>query len=151
MHHYRSKIIGALFCLSLGTLSGLSMGYADLTWYHQLHKPSFNPPGWIFGPVWTTLYIMMGIVLGDLWNDRASSKKVLWIFAVQMILNVLWSPLFFYMHRIDLALYDIILLWIFIGSLIANITKWSSKLFLVPYFLWVSFACVLNVSLYVMN
>jgi benzodiazapine receptor len=149
---YRSEILGVLLCLTLGLLSGYSVQVGDMTWYASLIKPSFNPPNWIFAPVWSALYIMMGIVLGRLWNEK--SQMLLLVFATQFILNLLWSPLFFYYHRIDLALYDIGLLWLCLAIFMA--LAWRSHyrtilLLFTPYLLWVSFAGVLNLSIFRLN
>lgn len=148
----QSEIIGVLLCLTLGILSGYSVQVGDMTWYASLTKPSFNPPNWIFGPVWSALYIMMGVVLGRLWNEK--NQMLLFVFVSQFIFNLLWSPLFFYYHRIDLALYDIGLLWL---SLVCfMVLAWRSHyrtifLLFMPYLLWVSFAGILNLSIYWLN
>lgn len=149
---YQSAIIGVLLCLTLGILSGYSVQVGDMTWYASLIKPNFNPPNWIFGPVWSALYIMMGTVLGRLWNEK--NQILLFLFVSQFIFNLLWSPLFFYYHRIDLALYDISLLWL--SLVIFMVMAWRTHcrtifLLFTPYLLWVSFAGVLNLSIYRLN
>lgn len=125
------------------------------TWYATLNKPSFAPPNWVFAPVWTTLYILMGVALylGLSGKGKGERKKAVRIFALQLILNVLWSLLFFGMRNPTLALIDIVALWIAIFLTIksfSKINKWAGYL-LVPYFLWVSFASFLNLFIVILN
>jgi tryptophan-rich sensory protein len=125
-------------------------------WYAGLAKPSFNPPNWIFGPVWTLLYAMMGLAAYLLYEKgfkRPEVKKALAVFAAQLVMNTLWSIVFFGAHRILGAAVVIVLLWAMILATILlfhRISKAAAYL-LVPYILWVSFATVLNASLYVLN
>lgn len=123
------------------------------TWYLKLKKPSFNPPGWIFGPVWSLLYLMMGISLYLIWTSGKNIKLPVTIFAIQLILNLAWSILFFGMKNPLAAFIDIILLWISILATIIifyGISPTASYL-LIPYFLWVSFAALLNYKIYALN
>lgn len=146
---YRPEITGAFFCVTAGCAVGYLSHSGDNSWYHELHKPSFNPPSWVFSPVWTLLYIMIGISLGKLWRNRSKNMYALLLFAGQMIFNLAWSPLFFGMHRIDLALYDILALWTTILLLlIATRHQKTVCALLIPYFGWVSFAVVLNNAIY---
>ena len=125
-------------------------------WYAGLAKPSFNPPNWIFGPVWTLLYALMGLAAYLVYEKgfkRPEVKKALAVFAAQLVLNTLWSIVFFGAHRILGAAVVIVLLGAMILATILlfhRISKAASYL-LVPYIFWVSFATVLNVSLYVLN
>jgi benzodiazapine receptor len=150
----QSQIVPMLLCLFLGMLSGYISNGGISHWYLNLEKPSFNPPGWVFGPVWTILYLMMGFVLAKLLENRAKYKSLLIIFAVQMIYNLIWSPLFFRFQRVDLALIDIVLLWssiaLFIYVAFLSKERILAILF-VPYLLWVSFASILNFSIYYLN
>ena len=151
---FKSQIIGLVICLFLGMISGYLSRGADSVWYINLNKPSFNPPKWIFGPVWTILYIMMGIALGKIWDNRNNDKPLLILFILQLIFNLSWSPIFFYFQRIDFALYDIILLWmnLFFIILISLFRKAKIiTILMVPYFLWVSFALILNLRMYQLN
>jgi benzodiazapine receptor len=125
-------------------------------WYAGLNKPPFNPPDWIFGPVWTTLYIMMGISAFLVWRKGLDDKVVriaLACFIIQLLLNAIWTPLFFGLQSPLLGLIDIVLLLntiivtIFVFSKISR----SAALLLIPYLAWVSFATVLNASLYFLN
>lgn len=149
---YRFELIGIILCLGLGWLSGYIAQAGNSIWYDDLSKPSFNPPNWIFGPVWTVLYIMMGIVLGKLWRHRLENKLILLIFFVQLAFNLLWSILFFYFQRIDLALYDLCLLWLSL-MLFMVLARKKCLVFLLflPYTIWVSFALLLNFSIYYLN
>lgn len=124
-------------------------------WYEALRKPSWNPPGWLFGPVWTVLYAMMAVAAWLVWRQGGWGKqrKPLLIFLAQLGLNALWSPLFFGMHRPGLAFAEIILLWL---AIVATITVFrhvnrTAMLLLVPYLAWVSFAAVLNFTLWRLN
>ena len=116
-------------------------------WYQTLIKPSFNPPNWIFAPVWTTLFIMMGTAAGLIW-DRAHKQSgiALVIFSLQLALNLLWSILFFGYHSPFLAFIEIIFLWLAILATILSFWKISKTagILLLPYICWVSFAMFLN-------
>ncbi len=125
------------------------------SWYSQLQKPALNPPNWIFAPVWTVLFIMMGVSLYLIWTapDSASKKTAYLIFAIQLILNVTWSGLFFALQRPLYAGIEIIILWI---AILINILKFYSiskpaGWLLVPYILWVSFASYLNWQIFLLN
>ncbi len=147
-------IVCAIICLTLGTLSGLSTIDAITNWYQFLAKPSFNPPNWIFGPVWTLLYLMMGISLGIIWHSTNNSrKKAMQLFAVQFVLNLGWSFLFFNLHMFGTAYIEIIVMLIaIIFTIFAfyKINKTAAYL-LIPYLCWVTFASFLNLSIWVLN
>lgn len=126
------------------------------TWYKGLIRPDLAPPNWVFGPVWTTLYVLMGIALFLVWRRRGESKGVkvaLVSFAVQLVLNVLWSVIFFGLRSPGLALIEITLLWIAIAVNIAMFSRVSKPAawLLVPYIAWVSFAAYLNSAIWVLN
>ena len=126
------------------------------TWYATLNKPSFSPPNWIFGPVWTTLYLMMGVALYLVWMKGLKNKKVkgaLIVFGVQLLFNFLWSILFFGLHSPLLALINIILL---LYAIVMTIVKFnriskSASYLLLPYLFWASFATILNFSIVILN
>jgi len=146
------EVIGALLCLMLGIFSGYSVNAGHSLWYANLTKPFFNPPSWLFGPVWSLLYVMMGVALGRLWKDKHKNKYLILIFAMQLVFNLSWSPIFFYFEKIGLALLDICFLW---GSLALLMFLARKKLdvfiLFVPYILWVTLAFVLNFKIYQMN
>ena len=124
-------------------------------WYATLVKPSFNPPAWVFGPVWTTLFAMMGVALFLVWkNQTVTSKKMAYrFFFIQLILNVIWSIVFFYHHNPGGALIEIVFLWLAILATIIFFAKISrpAAWLLAPYILWVSFAGFLNYSIWQLN
>ena len=148
-------LICILLPLIIGSLSGLANVGSINTWYAQLNKPSFNPPGYLFGPVWTVLYLLMGISLYLIWksHDGKIWEYALIVFGVQMVLNFAWSFIFFYFRQPGWALADIVALWIFILIMIFVFYKINkvSALIQIPYLLWVSFATVLNASIWSLN
>jgi len=127
------------------------------TWYPTLIKPSFNPPNWVFAPVWSTLFMMMGIAAGLVWNriehDKDAVQAALKFFIIQLALNALWSILFFGLRNPLLAFAEIIVLWLMIYETylkFSKINKVAGYLF-IPYLLWVTFAMVLNGSIWWLN
>lgn len=140
-------------CLVVGGVSGyLTLGGVR-DWFPTLVKPSFNPPNWIFGPVWTLLYIMMGVAAWMVWRQGGDINLALWLFFIQLSLNFLWSLLFFNFHRIDLALIEIAALWISIAATLTAFWQIDLRagLLLVPYLAWVSFASILNAAFWRLN
>ncbi|RRJ93785.1 TspO/MBR family protein [Flavobacterium macacae] len=158
MNKYTRILVLVATCLVVGYFSSLVTQESVNTWFPTINKPSFNPPGWLFAPVWTALYIMMGIAGGLVWHEinsprREEVKKAMLFFAIQLALNALWSYLFFGLKNPLLALIEIFLLWLLIYETYAKfgkINKISGYLF-VPYLLWVSFATVLNASIWWLN
>jgi tryptophan-rich sensory protein len=144
-------------CLGVGALGSLFATGTDLShWYVQLNKPSFNPPNWVFGPVWTVLYVLMGVAAFLVWRRGLGRRDVrlgLWLFAVQLGLNFVWTPLFFGCHRIGTAFVDLVLLWLAILAVITTFHRVSmpAAICLYPYLGWVSFATSLNGSLWRLN
>lgn len=121
-------------------------------WYASLAKPAFNPPNWLFAPVWTVLYVLVGVAGWLVWM-RARSSAVMALWWTQLVLNFLWSPVSFGLHRIGIALVIITLLLLAICGFIALSARrlpWAAVLF-VPYGLWVAFATLLNATLWVLN
>lgn len=156
MRNFLMLLVSILLCLGAGLIGTLFTITAIPTWYAGLIKPSFSPPNYLFGPVWTVLYILMGISLFLIWKHGTRTKKVknaLYLFGIQLALNAIWSPIFFGAKNLLLALLIIVLLWIFILKTIiafAKTDKLASYL-LYPYILWVSFASVLNLSIWLLN
>jgi translocator protein len=144
-------------CLAVGYLSSIVTQSNIKTWYPTIEKPSFNPPNWVFAPVWTLLFIMMGIAAGLIWNkieeNKELVKKGLLFFTIQLLLNALWSFLFFGLHNILLASVEIILLLLIIYEtyLIFKQIDKKASLLLIPYMAWVSFASILTISIYFLN
>ncbi len=148
-------LLSIVLCEGVGILGSIFTIPSITTWYSHLNKPIFNPPNWIFGPVWTTLYLLMGISLFLVLEKKLKIQKnfLLILFSVQLLLNFLWSVMFFAWHLPTLALVDIALLWISITLLIVDFWKFSkiASVILIPYLLWVSFASVLNLWVAILN
>jgi len=126
------------------------------TWYSSLSKPWWSPPNWLFGPIWTTLYVLMGIALFLVWREgihRRDVRFAILIFGVQLVLSLIWSVVFFSLHALFGSFAIVMLLWL---AILANIiafliiSKWAGLL-LVPYIIWVSIASYLNYSVYLLN
>ena len=157
MNKITKILIVVVTCLAIGYFSGTVTRSAITDWYPTLEKPIFNPPNWVFAPVWSMLYIMMGVAAGLVWNridfEKELVKKALILFAIQLALNALWSYLFFGLHNPMLAGLEIIVLWLFIYETylqFSKINKIAGYLF-IPYLAWVSFAAVLNISIWWLN
>ena len=157
MSKYLRIIYCVAICLAVGYLSSNVTQSSISTWYPEIKKPIFNPPSWVFAPVWTMLYIMMGVAAGMVWNKLESNeelvKKGLLFFTVQLLLNALWSYLFFGLNNILLAFLEIILLWLIIYetyNIFKQIDKKASYL-LIPYLAWVGFATILTGTIYFLN
>ena len=147
-------ILSILLPLIIGGISGYFTASNIESWYVNLNKPSFNPPNYLFGPVWTTLYILMGISFFLILNSaKANKNRLIAIYLFQLVLNFLWSFIFFKFHALGIAAIEIILLWFSILYMIImfyKTNKWAA-LINIPYLLWVSFASVLNISIYLLN
>ena len=152
-HHFISGRPGRVFHL-LGERRDAVK--AVKRWYALANKPSFNPPNWIFAPVWTLLYLLMGIALYLVWKSEAAQglkQMAIGLFAIQLVLNFFWSIIFFYAHQPGWAFVEIIVLW----TMILLTILWFGKIsptaawLLVPYISWVSFASVLNFSIWKLN
>ena len=146
-------ILCILLTLLVGGVSGYFTSQSIPNWYVYLNKPSFNPPNYLFGPVWTLLYILMGISFYLVINKPNISWLLVGIFITQIILNFFWSFIFFNAHNLGLALFEIVLLWASILAMIIlfyKTNKWAAILN-IPYLLWVSFATLLNYSIYSLN
>ncbi len=148
-------VTSIILCQLVGFFGSLFTTPAIPTWYATLNKSSFTPPNWIFGPVWISLFILMGISLFFVWRRQGHPKLkiALVFFFIQLTFNILWSIAFFGLKSPLLGLMDIILLWIAILLTIQNFVKVSkfAGILLIPYFLWVSFATLLNFSLWFLN
>jgi len=148
-------VISIVICIGAGLLPS-PITASSMDWYQTLNKPFFNPPNWIFAPVWTVLYLLMGISAFLIWQKGLENKQVrvaLIIFLVQLVLNVVWTPLFFGLKMQLIAFIDILLLWDVILLTIIHFHKLSrpAAMLLIPYLLWVSFAVILNLSIVILN
>lgn len=147
-------IVAVGISVLIGFLSSLFSAPAVSVWYTALVKPVLNPPAWVFGPVWTVLYVLMGISLWLIWkSDSTEKKRALWLFAIQLALNAIWSPVFFGAQSVGNALAVIVLLWaaIVLTILIFKKISKTAAWLLVPYIGWVSFAAYLNFAIWILN
>lgn len=155
----KNNVVLLLLCLviplTVGFLSGMATVESITTWYAGLNKPFFNPPNYLFGPVWTLLYTLMGVSLFLVLREgpHPLRSKAIIIFSVQLALNAAWSFLFFYFQSPGWALIEIGLMWICILYMIFMFgrIKRIAGLLQIPYLLWVSFATLLNAAIYYLN
>lgn len=154
------KWITLVICIALPLLVGFTSGFLTRhesggAWYQALQKPSFNPPSWIFGPVWTCLYILMGVSLYLVFQAIPSTMRTaaLTVFAVQLTLNFFWSLLFFRYHLPGVAAIEIVVLWIAIVAMMLLFFRVQplAAYIQIPYLAWVSFATVLSITIYWLN
>ncbi|WP_370583358.1 TspO/MBR family protein [Pedobacter sp. ASV28] len=160
MRNTKFQVLAFILCLAIplfiGYLGSLLTMESVKTWYTTLNKPSLNPPNWIFAPVWTTIYLLLGISSYRVWTNRKSVGWFHWaviIYFLQLAFNLMWSFLFFYQQQIGFALVEIFLLLMIIianAFIFYRFDKISGWLFL-PYFLWVSFATYLTYSIFILN
>lgn len=150
-------IIALIVCLAVGYSASTVTRPSVETWYPTIVKPVFNPPNWIFMPVWTLLYILMAIAAGLVWDkikeQTEEVKKALLFFIIQLTLNAIWSYLFFGLKNPLLALVEIALLWLMIYETYLKFVKINkiAGYLLIPYMAWVAFAGILNASIWWLN
>jgi benzodiazapine receptor len=139
-------------CMTVAALGGVVTASSVKTWYPTLVKPSWNPPSWVFGPVWTALYLMMATAAWLVWRTGNATRPMA-VFALQLAINLSWSGVFFGLRRPDLALIDIAFLWVAIAATVFVFRRRSrlAAALLVPYLLWVSFATALNAAITHLN
>jgi translocator protein len=148
-------VVALLLPLAVGAIAGRFTAAAIPGWYASLNRPAFSPPNWVFAPVWTALYLLMGISLYLIWQLPPSKarNRALLVFGLQLLLNFAWSFLFFYFKQMGLALVNIVLLWLCIVAMIVlfrRLKPWAAWLN-IPYLLWVTFATVLNAAYCYLN
>jgi translocator protein len=139
-------------CLAVAGLAGFATAQSVVEWYPTLAKPSWTPPSWLFGPVWTVLYVLMGVAAWLVWS-KGQARNALLLFGAQLLLNLAWSFLFFGARSPGLGLIDIVALWLAIAATIfafAQRTR-TAALLLAPYLAWVSFAMALNAKIFLLN
>ena len=158
MKNWSSILMLALFvavCLGVSAAGAWFTSGSVATWFPTLRKPAWNPPGWVFGPVWTLLYLMMATAAWLVWRKAGFSGAAgpLGIFALQLALNAAWSPLFFGLKNPAAGLVDIVALWIAIGATVVSfwLVVPVAGALLLPYWLWVSFATALNFAIWRLN
>lgn len=154
--NYKRLIISLLLPQLAGLIGSLFTVPAITSWYAYIQRPSFSPPNWLFGPVWTILYILMGVSIYLVWqkvDKNKESKEAFKLFWIHLFFNGIWSLIFFGLRNPLLAFIDIIIIWSLIIVLMIKfwkVSRWSTYL-LIPYFLWVSFASVLNLTIWYLN
>lgn len=155
MNKWIKLIACILICQLAGIIGSLFTISSITSWYAKLYKPTFIPPDWLFGPVWLILYTLMGISLYLIWNEKSKSKiKIpLTLFFIQLVLNVLWSIMFFGFQLIFYGLVEIIIMWVYIAQTMFSFYRISRKasLILVPYIAWVTIATLLNYFVWILN
>jgi tryptophan-rich sensory protein len=137
----------------VGGISGIATVSGIKDWYVHLNKPFFNPPNYLFGPVWSLLYLLMGLSLFMILQSSASKKKAIMIFSLQLFLNFWWSFLFFKFQMLGLSMFEIMLMWLSILWMIIEFRKINktAAYLQIPYLLWVTFASLLNASIWYLN
>jgi len=149
-------VVSIVVCQLAGVIGSIFTVSNITSWYIDLSKPILNPPGWVFGPVWITLYFLMGIALFLVWNkglDSPFNRNAFILFIVQLVFNAMWSIVFFGMHQLLISVFVIIILWLLIFVNIVQFGKISkpAAYLLLPYIVWVSFASYLNIAIYILN
>lgn len=156
MKNWQKFFVAVIMCELAGVVGSIFTASAIPTWYASLVRPTFSPPNWIFGPVWITLYFLMGVALFLIWQKGLKDKKNIFAFRFfisHLFINSIWSIIFFGLQNPLWAFFDIILLWFMIAVLIIKFSEIDKRAayLLVPYMLWVSFASVLNFAIFVLN
>lgn len=153
--HVVKLVVALLLPLGIGAIAGIFTSKAIPNWYATLNQPTFNPPNWVFGPVWTTLYILLGISFFIVWKLEANKERnrAILIFLAQLLLNFAWSFFFFYFKMIGVALIDIVALWLMIVVMLVRFYKLKplAMYINIPYLLWVTFAAALNAAYFWLN
>ncbi len=150
---FLSFFLFGLITYSASAIGGIATISFKEPWYSLLVKPSFNPPDWIFAPVWSTLYLMMTIAIWIFWHSKDRNINTVFIYFIHLIINTTWSVVFFVFHKIFFSLIVLIILIILITILILRFKRVNmlSYFLMIPYLLWCCFALILNLSLLVLN
>ncbi|HWA07716.1 MAG TPA: TspO/MBR family protein [Ignavibacteria bacterium] len=156
MPKFLKFVVSIIICQLAGVIGSVFTVNNIASWYLDLNKPLLNPPNWVFGPVWITLYFLMGISLFLVWKKGLNSRfnrNAFILFIIQLVFNASWSIVFFGMHQLLLSVFVIIILWLLIFINIVQFGKISrsAAYLLMPYILWVSFASYLNIAIYILN
>ena len=150
---FLSFILFGLITYSASVIGGLvTVGFKE-PWYSLINKPTFNPPSWVFAPVWTTLYLMMTIAIWLFWHSRNKDMNTIYIYFIHIVFNTTWSIVFFGLHQILLALFILIVLILMIIILILRFKRVNivSYYLMIPYLLWCCYALVLNFNIFLLN
>ncbi len=148
-------VVSVAICLGCAGIGSLLTLPSISTWYKTIRKPRWNPPNWLFGPVWTLLYLCMAVAAWLVWRQSESRSVglALTLFGIQLALNLAWSAFFFHYHQIGAAVVDVVLLWIFILATTLEFAKVApaASWLMVPYLAWVTFASILNATVWSLN
>ena len=154
---FKNKFLTFILFLTITFSASLIGGLATVTfkepWYSLLNKPTFNPPDWIFGPVWTTLYALMTVAIWLYWHTKNRDMNTVYIYVIHLVFNTTWSIVFFVFHNIFLALINLIILISLIILLMVKFKAVSKLSFyiMIPYLLWCCYALILNTTLFILN
>ena len=150
---FLSFILFGLITYSASVIGGLVTVSFKEPWYSLINKPTFNPPSWVFAPVWTTLYLMMTIAIWLFWHSRNKDMNTIYIYFIHIVFNTTWSIVFFGLHQILLALFILIVLILMIIILILRFKRVNivSYYLMIPYLLWCCYALVLNFNIFLLN
>ena len=150
---FLSFTLFTLVTYSASAIGGLATIEFKEPWYSLLIKPSYNPPDWMFAPVWTTLYLMMTIAIWTFWHSKNKNIKTIYIYFIHLIFNTTWSVVFFVFHKIFFALVILVILILLIITLIVRFKRVNmiSYYLMIPYLLWCIYALILNTSLLILN
>jgi translocator protein len=151
-HHWLALVVLLILCFAVAGVGGLATAPSIPNWYTGLAKPSWTPPSWVFGPVWSVLYLSMAVAAWLVWR-RGDAVVPMVLFGIQLVFNAAWSWLFFWLHSPGAAFIDIVLLWMAIA--VTTVVFWRRStlagILFVPYLMWVSFAAVLNFAIWRLN
>ena len=150
---FLSFLLFALITYSASAIGGLVTAGFKEPWYSLIEKPSFNPPSWVFAPIWTTLYLMMTIAIWIYWHNKNRDMNTVYIYFIHLVFNTTWSIVFFVLHNMLLALVILLILIVLIITLIFRFGRVNlvSSYLMIPYVLWCTFALILNLNLIVLN
>jgi len=150
---FLSFVILAIVTYSASFIGGIATYSSKEPWYSALVKSNLNPPDWVFGPVWTTLYLFMTVAIWSAWHKNRKNVNLVYYYLIHLLFNTTWSIVFFVFHNIFLALINLIILILFIIFLMLQYKKVSqlSYYLMIPYLLWCCYALILNLSLFVLN
>jgi benzodiazapine receptor len=146
-------VVNLIICFVIAFLSGWVTRKSVKTWYRSLKKPSFNPPAWVFSPVWTVLYGMIGVIGGLLWMEKAHHPIAFAFYVLQLALNFSWSFVFFWARRLGASVVNLLLLWlsVFLMMVLAFPINPLIGYLTLPYLLWLTFAATINLSIWSLN
>ena len=150
---FLSFILFGLITYSASVIGGLVTVIFKEPWYSLINKPTFNPPSWVFAPVWTTLYLMITVAIWLFWHSKNKDMNTIYIYFIHIVLNTTWSIVFFGLHQILLALFVLIVLILMIIILILRFKRVNivSYYLMIPYLLWCCYALVLNFKIFLLN